>query len=219
MSRRARILIIVLGVALVAGAGAAGWFLTRRVAAGKSVVAARIGDIALVYQPAYARFGGGRAGGRIETLDIAAAFPGFGPAGEAATPLAQADGRGKSALVFLTLARADRKLDPADLVAQLYTRFLESDVAETESGLVKRRFQDDSPYRTEDLYFDPPDGRAFAARCTRPTKPSDGLPETCLWTFRKGGLDISVRFERPLLAHWEKLAQGAQALVGSMLGE
>lgn len=217
MSRRARLLVYAFGATLVAGSGALGWYITQRANQNRTLVVSAIGDVTLAYAPAYARFGGGRSGGRFETLELAATFPDFRPAGDSATPLSEADGSGKNALVFFTFARADRKMDPTDLVALLYARFLEPGVEETEDGLIKRMFQDSSPYQGEDLYFAPPEGRTFAARCTRPTKPSDGLPETCLAVFREGGLDISIRFGRPLLAQWERLAPGARALAQTML--
>lgn len=217
MTRRARSLVIALGVALIAAAGVGAWYITQRATQDRPIVVSRIGDVALVYAPAYARFAGGRVGGRIEALDIAATFPDFRPAGDSTTPLSDVDGRGKSALVFLTLGPADRKIDPPDLVATLYARFLEPEVVETEEGLLKRRFQDGSPYAGEDLYFAPPEGRTFAARCTRATTPSDGLPETCLTVFRERDLDVSLRFARPLLGQWDKLAAGARALTQTML--
>lgn len=217
MSRRARLIVYAFGAALVAGSGALGWYITQRANQNRALVASAVGDVTVAYAPAYARFGGGRSGGRFDTLELAATFPDFRPAGDSVTPLAEADGSGKSALVFFTFARADRKMDPADMVGLLYARFLEPGVEETEQGLIKRAFQDGSPYQGEDLYFAPPEGRAFAARCARPTKPSDGLPETCLSLFRESGLDISIRFGRPLLARWQRLAPGARALAQTMI--
>ncbi|MFV0280137.1 MAG: hypothetical protein ACK5JM_05160 [Rhodoblastus sp.] len=217
MSRRARFLVYAFGAVLVAGSGALGWYITQRASQKQPLVASTIGDVTLVYAPAYARFGGGQSGGRFETLELAATFPDFRPAGEAATPLAEADGSRKKALVFFTFSPADRKIAPADLVGTLYSRFLEPGVEETEDGLIKRAFQDSSPYAGEDLYFAPPEGRAFAARCARPTQPSDGLPETCIGLFREGNLDISIRFGHALLDRWEKLGSGARALVQTML--
>ncbi|MEI2734448.1 MAG: hypothetical protein V9G24_06270 [Rhodoblastus sp.] len=217
MSRRARFFVYAFGAALVAGSGALGWYITQRASQNRALVVSSIGDVTLAYAPAYARFGGGRSGGRFDTLELAATFPDFRPAGDSVTPLAEADGSGKTALVFFTFARADRKMDPADMVGLLYARFLEPGVEETEEGLIRRAFQDGSPYQGEDLYFAPPEGRAFAARCARPTVPSDGLPETCLSLFREGGLDISIRFGRPLLARWERLAPGARALAQTMI--
>ncbi|HMN73377.1 MAG TPA: hypothetical protein PKA55_16070, partial [Rhodoblastus sp.] len=168
MSRRARIFVYAFGAALVAGSGALGWYITQRASQNRTLAISTIGDVTLAYAPAYARFGGGRSGGRFETLELAATFPDFRPAGDSVTPLAQADGSDKTALVFFTFARADNKIDPADLVGQLYARFLEPAVEETEEGLIKRAFQDGSPYQGEDLYFAPPEGHAFAARCARP---------------------------------------------------
>ncbi|MFO1135362.1 MAG: hypothetical protein U1E30_09285 [Rhodoblastus sp.] len=217
MSRRARFFVYAFGATLVAGAGALGWYITQRASQNRALAVSSIGDVTLAYAPAYARFGGGRSGGRFDTLELAATFPDFRPAGDSVTPLAEADGSGKSALVFFTFARADRKADPADMVGMLYARFLEPRVEETEEGLIRRAFQDGSPYQGEDLYFAPPEGRAFAARCARPTVPSDGLPETCLSLFREGGLDVSIRFGRPLLARWERLAGGARALAQTMI--
>jgi len=217
MSRRARFFVYAFGATLVAGAGALGWYITQRASQNRALAVSSIGDVTLAYAPAYARFGGGRSGGRFDTLELAATFPDFRPAGDSVTPLAEADGSGKSALVFFTFARADRKADPADMVGMLYARFLEPRVEETEEGLIRRAFQDSSPYQGEDLYFAPPEGRAFAARCARPTVPSDGLPETCLSLFREGGLDVSIRFGRPLLARWERLAGGARALAQTMI--
>ncbi len=45
----------------------------------------------------------------------------------------------------------------------------------------------------------PPEGRVFAARCTRPMQPPDGLPNTCLSEMRFNGLDVRLRFSPNLL--------------------
>ena len=199
-------------VALVlAGVGGA-WFMLRRTTPGADdYVEARVGDIRLIYRTGYARFPAGRAGGHLDRLDIAATFPALEPAGNASAAL------DKAALVFLSIGPAERKVAPADLMSLLYARFLESDVLQTEEGLLKRAFHDGSPYDGEDLYFDPPEGRAFAARCARPTTPPDGLPETCIAAFRESGADVEMRFTSALLPHWEKLAEGARGLARSMI--
>ena len=216
MSLKARILLPTVGALVVLGAGAAGWLLTHRAGAGLTeYVISRVGDARLIYLPTYARFADGRAGGNLAALELAATFPGFQAAGESAQPLDQADS--KATLVFFTISRSDRKVDPADLVAMLYARFLEAEVVETDSGLLERMFQDGSPYSGEDLYFAPPEGRAFAARCPRPTVPPDGLPETCMASFRDGPVDVDIRFPKRLLAQWEKLNEGARALVASLI--
>ncbi|MFO1116591.1 MAG: hypothetical protein U1E28_12975 [Beijerinckiaceae bacterium] len=220
MSRTVSLVLVACAALLALAAGVGSFLLFRRPAAGPAdYVETRIGDLRLVYQAGYARFPGGRAGGRFDSLQLAATFPDFRPAGGATTALdASQGGQGKPpALLFLSIGSQERKVDPADLTSLLYARFLEPEVAETDEGLLKRAFQDGSPYEGEDLYFSPPEGRAFAARCARPTVPPDGLPETCIAVIREGGLDVDLRFTTAQLPQWEKLAEGARALVKSMI--
>ena len=217
MSPALRILLIACLALVVLGGGVGGWLLMRRGGPGANdYVESRIGDLRLIYQAGYARFPGGRVGGRIDSLEIATTFPDLKPAGDSTLSLAPVDPKAP-ALIFLSIARAERKVDPSDLVSMLYARFLAPEVVETDEGLLKRAFQEGSPYDGEDLYFAPPEGRAFAAHCAKPTVPPDGLPETCIAAFREGGADVDMRFTTALLPQWEKLADGARALVRSMI--
>ena len=210
---RALPVLLALGALLVAGASL--WLLSRRTAPDVGAIAhARVGDIALAYEAGYARFAAGRGGGRLDRLDLAATLPDFRPAGDelrASGP----DGRDPG-LLLLSIAPAERSVDPADRTAALYATFLEAEVVEDESGLIMRRFAAGSPYAGEDLYFDAPEGRAFAARCTRPTTPPDELPQTCVVAFRLEGLDVDARFDRRALRHWPSIAHGARNLVRGM---
>ena len=216
MSRTATILVSV-AVSLVALCAGGAWMLVRHTGPGPDdYVQSRIGDLRLIYQAAYARFPGGRVGGQIDNLDIAATFPDLKPAGEATLAFDAPAGKTPT-LVFFSIGRAERKVDPADLVSTLYARFLDPEIGEAESGLLKRAFQEGSPYEGEDLYFSAPEGRAFAARCAKPTVPPDGLPETCIAAFREGGADVDMRFTTALLPQWENLADGGRALVRSMM--
>ena len=164
-----------------------------------------IGETRLAVPPAYARLPIGRAGGVQEQLALAATFPGFEAPRDGAPPL-----------VFLTLAASDRTVDPADRPATLYARFLEEERVERPDGLLMRRFQAGSPYEFEDLYIAPPEGRAFAARCTRPREKPDGLAETCLTDLRIGALDAQLRYAPDLLPQWDALMTGARALIEGM---
>lgn len=217
MSPALRTLVVACLALVLLGAGVGAFLLMRRSGPGANdYVESRIGDMRLVYQAGYARFPGGRVGGRIDSLEIAATFPDLKPAGDATLPLVPADPK-TPALIFMSIGGAERKVDPAELVSMLYARFLAPDIVETDYGLLKRTFQEGSPYEGEDLYFAPPEGRAFAAHCAKPTVPPDGLPETCIAAFREGGADVDMRFTTALLPHWEKLAEGAHALVRSMM--
>lgn len=213
MSRALPFVVVAACVTLaLVGVGAGAWLMLRRTTPGADdYVEARVGEIRLIYQAGYARFPAGRAGGHLDRLDIAATFPNLEPAGNTSAAL------DKAALVFLSIGPPERKVAPADLMSLLYARFLEADVSETEEGLLRRAFQDGTPYDGEDLYFDPPEGRAFAARCAKPTTPPDGLPETCIAAFRESGADIEARFTSALLPHWEKLAEGVRGLAKSMI--
>jgi hypothetical protein len=217
MSRAATILVSLLVSLFVLGAGGGVYVLMRRSGPGANdYVESRIGELRLVYQAAYARFPGGRVGGQIDSLDIAATFPDLKPAGDATLPLDAPAGKAPS-MVFLSIGRAERKVDPAEIVPTLYARFLDPEIVETDAGLLMRAFQEGSPYDGEDLYFAAPEGRAFSARCAKPTVPPDGLPETCIAAFREGGADVDMRFTTALLPQWEKLAEGGRALVRSMI--
>ena len=217
MSRAVSILLVASAVLFALAAGVGAFLMFRRPPSGPSdYVETRIGDLRLVYQAGYARFSGGRGGGRFDSLQLAATFPDFRPAGGVAAALEPSDGKAPS-LLFFSIGNQDRKVDPADLTSMLYARFLDAEVVETGEGLLKRAFQDGSPYEGEDLYFSPPEGRAFAARCARPTVPPDGLPETCIAAFRESGLDVDLRLTTSQLPQWEKLAEGSRALVKSMI--
>ncbi len=200
-----------LGMAAIAAGG--GWlvllFLRPEAARGPGLAVAVIGPATLRYDPAYGRASDDINGGRLDRLDIAARFPSFAPAGP--DPLA-----GGAPVVFLRIEEADPVLPPEDRTAKLYERFLEPEQWSNPGGLVMRRFEAGSPYEREELYYAPPEGRLFAARCTRPRQPPDGLPESCIGDLRVNGLDVHARFTPDLLADWERLSAGARALVERM---
>ena len=194
-------------LAIAGGIGAGFWqFAHRAQAPANTLVEAQIGTANLLYPHAYARFGAGRTGGMLDQLELAAHFPDFVP-----VP-ANAPATATDSTLFLSLAPADTMVSPDERMSKLYARFLEPDVWSDEGGLLMRRFRAASPYDREELYFAPPDGRAFSARCPRPAQPPDGLPDSCLATFRHGSLDVSLRFARALIPQWERLADGTRAL-------
>ncbi len=199
--------------ALVA-VGAGGWsvmrFLRRDAPRGAAFAIARIGAAHVRYDPAYARDARDRDGGRLDRLDLAVRFPGFTPA------TMETASKTPEPLLFLQLEEADPTLPPEERAAKLYVRFLEPEQWTNPGGIVMRRFQSGSPYESEELYFAPPEGRLFAARCTRPRQPPDGLPETCLNDIRVNGLDVHMRFHPDMLPEWERMVEGSRALIERM---
>ena len=194
-----------LALALALGAGGVWLFFRDGTSQVPSFATARIGEATVRYSVAYGRSPGDREGGRLDQLNLAARFPDFSPAGGDLT--ARPD-----SIVFIRLDPADPSLPPEERMDKLYARFLEPDEWSNPGGLMMRRFEPTSPFGREELYYAPPEGRLFTARCTRPAQPPDGLPETCLHDFRVGKLDVQIRFSPELLPEWEALSESARAL-------
>jgi hypothetical protein len=154
-----------------------------------------------------------RQGGAMDALDMAALFPDFSPAGATGDVNAHTDLSERFArIVFVTAKPSDSSLDPADRPARLYQRFLDSTSWSHPGGLVARAFVDGSPFEGDELYYVAPEGREFAARCRRPD-PERKTPNTCIYDFRLGDLDVEMRFSAGLLAEWASLKAGARGLI------
>ena len=204
---------------IVVLAAAGGLYLvTRKPLLPGGKTQAQLGAIALAYDPAFARFDAERVGGRLDQLDIAANFPDFTPAGEVKTlpPSSDLQARRERTL-FLTLTPAGSGLDPAERMEKLYQRFLDAEEWSHPGGLTMKRFTAGSPFADEDLYFAPPEGRLFSARCGRPAASPDGLPDVCLYEFRQSGVNVLLRFAPARLADWEQVSQGVRQLLARML--
>lgn len=175
-------------------------------------VSLQIGTEHLTVPSAYLRPGarGGEAGGSVE---LAAFYPGFRPAGGVDDISARTDISERfQRIVFLTLRPADVALDPAERTARLYERFLVETSWSHPGGLTARAFESGSPFEGDELYYVQPEGREFAARCQRPD-PARKTPNTCISVLRVAGLDVEIRFVSGLLADWQKVTQGARRLV------
>jgi hypothetical protein len=217
MSRLAQFLV---GLALVLALGAGGFAMWRslRPHGGRDNQATTwLGRIALVYPPSFARFPQGKSGGRLDKLELAVILPEFKPAGDVMQTLPAAGAVAEKPIMFITIEPEQRTVAPADRVGQLYSNFLEPEALAQDSGLMMRRFQENAPFAGEDLYFDPPEGRKFAARCARPAHVADNLPETCIAAQRMDGLDIEYRFSRDALVYWEQIAEGGPLFIRDKL--
>mgnify|MGYP001186340518 CR=1 FL=1 len=205
---------VALGVAALLAAAAI-WLATRSGPARAGLEHALVGDALLAYPAAYARTPLAAPAGRVERLDLAAAFPDFQPAGEAKGATTQAELAARAErLVFLALTADDKSLEPAERPAKLYAPFLEPIGYARPGGLVMRRFQQGSPYEGETLMMTPPEGRAFWARCPAQAEGgAQGLREPCFTEMRLDGLNLTLRFSPALLPDWERLRDGARALV------
>jgi hypothetical protein len=198
-------LLIAAALLLILSAAGAGWFFLSREEAPDRIVLAEIGNAKFAYARAYARDEATSAGGMADRLSFVVSFPSFKPA--------PAKDRASQS-VTLTLTHKDDGLDPSERPEKLYARFLTPETLEGPGGLVLRRFEQGSPYDSEELLISPPDGRSFFARCP---KPQSGAPgEACLSLFRDGALDVELRYPAALLEHWDTLYEGAHALLAEI---
>lgn len=192
---------IMLLLALLAGAGA-GFAPLLRKAPEDERVHAELAGTQFAFAPAYARDEGTAAGGLSDRLALLASLPDFAP---------PAEERRSQMLVKLTLTPKDESPDPQERPAKLYARFLTPETLEGPGGLVLRRFEQESPYETEELLLAPPDGRAFFARCPRAKLGAPG--EECLSLFRMGAIDVELRYPAEALGQWDELNEGARAFL------
>jgi hypothetical protein len=152
-----------------------------------------------------------------DRIDLVALAPDFAPG--AADPrnlpaAGETDANGRNQ-IFLSIGPApnDDERAPSVAPAERYGPFLAAEAQVTRGGLLRRRFEDDSPFAGEDLYLSAPDGEEFSARCERPKIPSDGLPNTCVSEFRIENLAIEARFDPVWLGDWRQLRANALLLV------
>ena len=151
--------------------------------------------------------------GAPERVTLEAFFPDFSPAGSGAdigpkTDLSQRFAK----VVTVTIEPAGDDLAPEQRVAKLYLRFLDDKELPSPTGLTARSFKDDSPFAGDTLFYAPPEGADFAARCPN-VKPDAAAPATCAAAFRVDGLDVAVRFPAPLIGAWSAIKSGALGLV------
>ena len=151
-----------------------------------------------------------------DRIDLVVLAPDFAPAGgdpHRIPGMGEAEKAG-AAQIFITFTVAAQG---AGAPADRYGPFLEPDVQVAEGGLIRRRFEQKSPFAGEDFYYSAPDGQEFSARCQRPRIPADGLPEVCLAHLTVEGLDLALRFDPVWLPQWASLRANAQLLARGAL--
>jgi hypothetical protein len=114
--------------------------------------------------------------------------------------------------LFVTISGADGTLSPAERLKTIYPRYLTGELEAAPDGLLARRFGDATPYRGEDLVFDPNAAEHFVARCSR----AAATPGICLLERRIGAADIIVRFPRDWLGTWRDVAARIDALMATL---
>ena len=172
-----------------------------------------LGEKKLRFTSAYLRVSAEPDDNRI---DLVALAPDFAPVSTAQVIAPNAEpAQGGRAQIFITLTPAFRDSGGPATPGERYAGFLSPDAQMAEGGLLRRRFDDASPFAGEDLFLAPPDGEEFAARCPRPKIPTDGLPNSCLADFKIEGVAAQMRFDSAWLPQWSRLRANLFLLVRS----
>jgi len=150
--------------------------------------------------------------GRQERIDLDFAYPSLGPP---PTPQ-RADVAGADAAVpaidvlFLSIAVGDDTVSPDERLRTIYPRYLDAAAPARPDELSVTPFRDGTPYAGEDLAVAA--APALVARCTRDA----ATPGMCMSERRIGGADLTFRFPRKWLAHWQDVAETMERLVARL---
>jgi len=150
-----------------------------------------------------------RRAGTQERLDLVYLWPSLTPPG----PNVPAAGLAERDRVFVTITVA-ASLPPVERLKNIYPRYVAPDPSPAPAGLSVFGFREGTPYRGEDLAFDPVAPERFLARCARASHPL--TPATCLYERRVGDADVTVRFPRDWLESWRDVAAGLDQLIGQL---
>jgi hypothetical protein len=153
-----------------------------------------------------------RRPGAQERLDLVYLWPTLTPPEPAARPSLDALlPRGDR--VFVTITASGSTRTPVERLKTIYPRYLQAEPLVGPEGLTLMKFQDGSPYRGEDLAFDPNAPERFMARCSHDNGPTRG---TCLAERRLGDADITVRFPSDWISDWRNVVSGIDRLVAEL---
>jgi hypothetical protein len=172
-----------------------------------------VGGVVFNIPPGAIRIAVQRQPGAQERVDLTFLWPSLAPPEPAARPAVSDEAPALDRL-FLTLAVADGTLTTAQRLKAIYPRYLEDVQLPGPDGLLVLRFRDSSPYRGEDLFFDPASPETFAARCTRPV--AGMTPGICLLERRLDAAELTWRFPRDWLADWRSLVKGSDRLLAGL---
>jgi hypothetical protein len=173
-----------------------------------------VAGVAFNVPPAAIRQQVQRRSGAQERIDLVFLWPSLKPPDEGKHPHQRADFDAPPAIdrLFVTIAGTDGTLSAAERLKAIYPRYIGDGLHAEGDGLVARHFRDASPYKGEDLVFDPAAPERFLTRCSRDA----ATPGMCLLERQIGAADIVVRFPRDWLADWRLLAARIDDLIATL---
>jgi hypothetical protein len=168
-----------------------------------------IGDVLFRIPPAAIRQNVQRRAGAQERVDLAYVWPTLEPSAPSyeagADPALAAAPR-----LFINVAPNPTGMTPAERLKSIYPRYLDTAQIAAATGLTGGAFRVDTPYRGEELYYDPQAPDRFLARCTRDAGPAPG---SCLYERFIGSDVLTVRFPRALLTDWRAVLNAIDVVI------
>src|SRR3954466_668462 len=172
-----------------------------------------VGGVLFNPPPAAIRVPLQRHPGAQERVDLAFLWPSLAPPDPAARP-SPAEQIAPIDRIFITITPQSTAVAPNDRVRSIYPRYLAETQFDGPDGLKVIAFKEGTPYRGEDLYFDPAAQPGFVVRCSRPGKAN--TPGTCLYDRRIEQADVTVRFPIDWLANWRGVNDAIAKLLGQL---
>ena len=155
-----------------------------------------------------------RRSGAQDRIDLVFLWPSLEPPQPGRQPHTPADEPQPQSLdrLFVTIAGSDGTLPPAERMKAIYPRYTTGELRPEQDGLMVRQFGDGTPYKGEDLVFDPTAPERFVARCSR----AGTTPGICLTERRIGAADVVLRFPRDWLTEWREVAAKLDYLIATL---
>jgi hypothetical protein len=153
-----------------------------------------------------------RRSGNQDRIDLVFLWPSLEPPNPPRQSHAPSDEPPPLDRLFVTIAGSDGTLAPAERMKTIYPRYTTGELRPEQDGLVVREFGDGTPYKGEDLVFDPTAPERFVARCSR----AGTTPGICLMERRIGAADIVLRFPRDWLVDWREVGAKLDYLIATL---
>jgi hypothetical protein len=168
-----------------------------------------VAGVAFNLPPAAIRVPLQRRPGAQERVDLAFLWPSLAPPDPNAKP-PPPGAPPTPERIFVTISAAGDAPHPADLVRNVYPRYIAGEAMAGPDGMTVLPFRDGTPYQGEDLIHDAA-ATAFLVRCSR--NDAGRTPGTCLYQRRLDGADLVVRFPRDWLGDWRMVAGNVDRLI------
>jgi hypothetical protein len=118
---------------------------------------------------------------------------------------------GSMARLFVTIQPAASSMLPSERLKSIYPRYAETPSLSGPGGLAVAPFRDDTPYKGEDLLYDPASPDRFLVRCNR--KKGELTMAMCLFERPDGAAALTFRFPRDWLDEWQAVLAGTERLI------